>query len=126
MLYTFIQYLFKHATILQYKCSLTSFLELERWLCHDTLKTLCALMVNLHSLFYLSNELLLVCTLGFKFDLRLYVAITSYDPLRIYLYEEGLTRFATVRYEGPSEQLDNRCMHLTNYSVNKRSMDYVS
>jgi tubulin polyglutamylase TTLL5 len=66
------------------------------------------------------------CTLGFKFDLRLYVAITSYDPLRIYLYEEGLTRFATVRYEGAGEQLDNRCMHLTNYSVNKRSMDYVS
>ena len=64
--------------------------------------------------------------LGFKFDLRLYVAVTSYDPLRIYLYEEGLTRFATVRYEGPGEQLDNRCMHLTNYSVNKRNMDYVS
>ena len=68
----------------------------------------------------------LLMHLGFKFDLRLYVAVTSYDPLRIYLYEEGLTRFATVQYEGPSEQLDNRCMHLTNYSVNKCSIDYVS
>lgn len=68
----------------------------------------------------------MIWLVGFKFDLRLYVAITSYDPLRIYLYEEGLTRFATVRYEGPHEQLDNRCMHLTNYSVNKHSVDYVA
>ena len=61
---------------------------------------------------------------GFKFDLRLYVAVTSFSPLRIYLYEEGLTRFATEAYSGPV-QLHNHCMHLTNYSVNKRNAHYV-
>ncbi|XP_071502575.1 tubulin polyglutamylase TTLL5-like, partial [Diadema antillarum] len=71
---------------------------------------------------YLNNPLLID---GFKFDLRLYVAVTSYDPLRIYLYEEGLTRFATVQYQQNNKTIKNTCMHLTNYSVNKKSTDYV-
>ncbi|XP_005096708.1 tubulin polyglutamylase TTLL5 isoform X1 [Aplysia californica] len=62
---------------------------------------------------------------GFKFDIRIYVAVTSYDPLMIYLYEEGITRFATVKYEKNVKHIRNQCMHLTNYSVNKRSQDYV-
>jgi len=32
---------------------------------------------------------------GYKFDLRVCVAITSINPLRIYMYEDGLARFAT-------------------------------
>lgn len=39
---------------------------------------------------------------GFKFDMRIYVLITSCDPVRIFMYEEGLARFATLPYTEPS------------------------
>ncbi|KAK7142922.1 hypothetical protein R3I94_012308 [Phoxinus phoxinus] len=72
---------------------------------------------------YISNPLLID---EFKFDVRLYVLVTSYDPLLIYLYEEGLARFATVKYDHATANIKNQFMHLTNYSVNKKSSDYVS
>ncbi|XP_054987114.1 tubulin polyglutamylase TTLL5 isoform X3 [Sorex araneus] len=72
---------------------------------------------------YINNPLLID---DFKFDVRLYVLVTSYDPLVIYLYEEGLARFATVRYDQGVKNIRNQFMHLTNYSVNKKSGDYVS
>ncbi|XP_015774743.1 PREDICTED: tubulin polyglutamylase TTLL5-like [Acropora digitifera] len=71
---------------------------------------------------YISNPLLVD---GFKFDLRLYVGVTCFDPLRVYLYEEGLTRFATVKYDSTGKNIKNVCMHLTNYSVNKKNADFV-
>lgn len=41
---------------------------------------------------------------GFKFDIRIYVLVTSCDPLRIFVYKEGLVRFATMRYIDPSSR----------------------
>ena len=41
---------------------------------------------------YISNPHLLN---NFKYDLRVYVLITSIDPLRVYMYKDGLVRFAT-------------------------------
>uniref|UniRef100_A0A8C6WLU0 Tubulin--tyrosine ligase-like protein 5 n=1 Tax=Neogobius melanostomus TaxID=47308 RepID=A0A8C6WLU0_9GOBI len=72
---------------------------------------------------YIHNPLLID---EFKFDMRLYVLVTSFDPLLIYVYEEGLARFATVKYDRASKNIKNTFMHLTNYSVNKKSSDYVS
>jgi tubulin polyglutamylase TTLL6/13 len=57
-----------------------------------------------------------------KFDLRVYVLITSVTPLRIFIYEEGLARFATSEYIPPQgSNLGNLHMHLTNYAINKDS-----
>ena len=60
-----------------------------------------------------------------KFDLRIYVLVTSFDPLKIYIYEEGLVRRATQQYTTSSSSLKTQCIHLTNYSVNKHSAAYV-
>lgn len=63
---------------------------------------------------------------GLKFDLRIYVLVAGIDPLRIFVYEEGLARFATEPYKPPrTENLDNRFMHLTNYAVNKESPNFI-
>lgn len=64
---------------------------------------------------------------SFKFDLRLYVLVTSVIPLRVYAFKDGLTRFCTEEYTRPSgDNLGKRCMHLTNYAVNKGSENFVA
>ncbi|XP_046329659.1 tubulin polyglutamylase ttll6-like isoform X5 [Haliotis rufescens] len=63
---------------------------------------------------------------GFKFDFRIYTLITSCDPLRIFVFKDGLARFATKKYVEPSAgNTDNVYMHLTNYAINKHSTDFV-
>jgi hypothetical protein len=62
---------------------------------------------------------------GLKFDLRIYVLVTSFNPLRVYIYEEGLVRFATEPFTLDPAQMSNRFIHLTNYSINKFSDKYV-
>ena len=57
-----------------------------------------------------------------KYDLRIYVLILSFSPLRIYLYNNGLTRFATEDYK--RSDFDNVFIHLTNYSINKNNLKY--
>lgn len=63
---------------------------------------------------------------GLKFDLRIYVLVAGCDPLRIFLYKEGLARFATEPYIKPKNtNLSKVCMHLTNYAINKNSENFV-
>ncbi|EFX87889.1 hypothetical protein DAPPUDRAFT_311295 [Daphnia pulex] len=63
---------------------------------------------------------------GTKFDIRLYVFITSVNPLRIYLFENGLVRFASLAYSTEMNTLNDLYVHLTNYSVNKHCEGYVA
>ncbi|XP_038589990.1 tubulin polyglutamylase TTLL11 [Micropterus salmoides] len=61
-----------------------------------------------------------------KFDIRLYVLIKSLEPLEIYIAKEGLTRFCTEPYQEPSQKnLTHVFMHLTNYSLNVHSGNFV-
>ena len=69
---------------------------------------------------YIGNPLLLG---GLKFDLRIYVVVSSLQPLRVHLCREGLARFATEAYS--LSALHQRCGHLTNYSLNKHSKHFV-
>lgn len=70
---------------------------------------------------YIENPLLIN---GLKFDLRIYVLMTSIEPLRIYIYNEGLVRFASEPYNLETVK-SNVYAHLTNYSINKKSENFV-
>jgi tubulin polyglutamylase TTLL4 len=61
---------------------------------------------------------------GFKYDLRVYVLVTSFDPLRVYVYNEGLVRFATEPYTNDPKELKKKFVHLTNFSINKKSANF--
>ena len=62
---------------------------------------------------------------GLKYDLRLYVLVTSFDPLKIYLFEDGLVRFATEEYSKTKKDLSKKFVHLTNFSINKHSKRFI-
>lgn len=70
---------------------------------------------------YLANPLLIG---GKKFDLRLYVLVTSYNPLVVYMYRSGFARFSHTRFSMNAEDLSNAMIHLTNVAVQKQSDNY--
>jgi hypothetical protein len=55
---------------------------------------------------------------GFKFDLRLFVLISSIDPLEVYVYRDGLVRVCAEKYGTASP-----FAQLTNTAVNKKNTD---
>lgn len=69
---------------------------------------------------YIQNPLLIN---EHKWDLRIYVVVTSFSPLVAYICEDGLVRFATDQFTLNSKR---RFVHLTNYSINKKSKKFES
>jgi len=62
---------------------------------------------------------------GLKFDLWIYVLVYGVDPLRVYLFREGIGRFATEEYEKPQgKNMWNLFKHLTNYAINKDNENF--
>ncbi|XP_077403988.1 putative tubulin polyglutamylase TTLL9 isoform X3 [Vanacampus margaritifer] len=59
---------------------------------------------------------------GRKFDLRVYVMVTSYFPLKAWLYREGFARLSSTRFSLSS--IDDKYVHLTNVAVQKTAPDY--
>jgi len=62
---------------------------------------------------------------GFKYDLRVYVLVTNFNPLKVYIYDDGLVRFATEKYTKDARTLNKKFVHLTNFSINKKSHNFV-
>lgn len=61
---------------------------------------------------------------GKKFDLRIYVLVTSYKPLKCWLSTQGFARFCTEKYSSDAIDLDNMMVHLTNVAISKKAEDY--
>ena len=68
---------------------------------------------------YLKNPLLIN---GYKFDLRIFVLVTSVNPLEIFIFKQGFGRFSTVPYNLDPDSKSNKYIHLTNTSINKYNL----
>jgi tubulin polyglutamylase TTLL6/13 len=54
------------------------------------------------------------------------VLVAGVDPLRVFIFREGLARFATESYVTPNkDNMEDICMHLTNYAINKESDKFI-
>lgn len=60
---------------------------------------------------YLTNPLLLE---GYKFDMRIYVLVTSVNPLEVFLYKDGFARVSNEKFDLFTK---NNKIHLTNAAI---------
>ena len=71
---------------------------------------------------YLTNPLLLE---GYKFDMRIYVLVTSVNPLEVFLYKDGFARVSNEKFDLFTK---NTKIHLTNAAIQngtaKKSSNY--
>lgn len=50
-----------------------------------------------------------------KFDIRQWVLVTSYDPLKVYLFDEFYVRLCGSKYD--LSDISDNYKHLTNFSI---------
>jgi tubulin polyglutamylase TTLL5 len=87
-----------------------------------------SLVQDITSLTYSSTSVLQkyvdrpLCLAGYKFDLRLYIVVTSFQPLEAFIYDDGFARVSTEKYRVDGDSLSNQFIHLTNSSIQKNSV----
>ena len=67
---------------------------------------------------YINNPLLIG---NRKFDIRLYVLVTSFQPLIVYIHEKGFCRFSQSFYSNDYSDLS---IHATNVAIQKTQSNY--
>ena len=58
---------------------------------------------------------------GYKYDLRLHGLVSTIKPMKLYLYNEGLVRLASEKYNFNINETQNRFSFLTNLFINKKN-----
>ena len=58
-----------------------------------------------------------------KYDFRVYILVTGLVPLKLYLYKEGMVRFATEEYTLDKNHITELYRHLTNVAVNEKNKE---
>ena len=70
---------------------------------------------------YIDNPFLMG---GKKFDMRIYCLVTSFHPLKAYLYQQGFCRFCNEKFSVDISDINNIYMHLTNVAIQKKYEKY--
>ena len=60
---------------------------------------------------------------GYKYTLRVFVGVTSLDPLRAWVFPDGLTKLTTRPFTLDRASLGNRFVHLTNSAVLRNDVE---
>lgn len=64
-----------------------------------------------------------LCLNNYKFDLRIYVIVTSFKPLEAFIYKDGFARVSTLQYSLNPDDTNNLFIHLTNSSIQKHNLE---
>lgn len=60
---------------------------------------------------------------GYKYDFRVFALVTSFNPLKVYIYQDGLVCFCSEPYSTSGLCVKNRPSHFTNNAVNWHNRD---
>ena len=62
---------------------------------------------------------------GHKFTLRVYCVLTGLDPLRVYVYRDGLCRIASRKFSTEKASFDDPLVHLDSIDINDKNSENV-